>query len=76
MNPDSSNTGMPVQGQLSLIRNLNNHSLRINEVHNHDTEMCRVRRGNLERSSKSSVNSKLQVQFWISNVSMNWAFSN
>ena len=36
----------------------------------------RVRRGNLERQSKSSVNSKLQVQFLVSNVSVSWAFSN
>ena len=31
--------------------------------------------GNLERPSKSSVNSKLQVQFLVSNVSVNRAFS-
>ena len=42
----------------------------------------RVRRGNLEWvgklewPSKSSVNSKLQVQFLGSIVSVNWAFGN
>ena len=49
-------------------------------VHCHCTNRVRQgnleRVGNLERPSKSSVNSKLQVQILVSNVSMNWAFHN
>ena len=31
--------------------------------------------GNLEQPSKSSVSSKLQVKFLVSNASVNWAFN-